>query len=184
MRLPRFLQSAIAKPVDPEPAVRATPDASYVEIAAHRAKVGRELEAVLYLYEDVFIVSSVSGIAETGEPTVLLVTTSDEALGRCVCDHLLQFELDTPSNLRDAKLADWRAYVASGAKSRNAFEAHAWYVSVSTAETALVVEARPRLSLHDEIAAKAWATPEHRRLGAVLRRAVRAAQTLRDAGIV
>ena len=69
------------------PVQRVLPNASFVELAARKAELGRELEARLHAYRDKLILTSVSGISEVGEPTVLPETVSDEELGRCVCDH-------------------------------------------------------------------------------------------------
>jgi hypothetical protein len=63
------------------------PEGSWVEIADYKKRLNAELRARAYFYEKKgYIVSAVSGIAETGEPTILPPDVADSDLGCCVCD--------------------------------------------------------------------------------------------------
>jgi hypothetical protein len=156
-----------------------------VEISNRKIAVGRELQAWLYLYDNrMLIICSVSGISETGEPSVLPLDVSDEDLGRCVCDHLLRFKPKSPENMRDRKKSDWAAYRVSHAKSMRHFEEKSWMVRVDTINTAISVYAFPRNSLWPEINAYGCARPMHENLGGTIRRTLRAATVLRENGIV
>ena len=95
---------------------QALPQASYVEISDRKAIIRHELRAHLYLYDNAkFIVCSVAGISETGDPTVLPLDVSDSDLGCCICAHLLEFDPKSPSDMRSHKKSDWGAYRVSGA---------------------------------------------------------------------
>jgi hypothetical protein len=48
--------------------------------------------------EEKFIISSISGISEHGEPIVFDINVSDENLGQALCDKLLEFQ---PRNIKD-----------------------------------------------------------------------------------
>ena len=176
-------EQAVDKPYVPVP--RALPHASHVEIAARRSTVGKELRARLYLYDDSqLLISSVSGIAETGLVTVLTSDVDDEVLGLAVCDHLLAFQRRSPENLRDDRLADWAVYRASGAKSGKRFEEKAWMVMIDTINSAIQFQVRPRITLHSEIFAGGQSGSDHANCGATLKRTLLAAKALRAAGLV
>lgn len=105
---------------------RVAPNGSWVELADHKKRVNHELRARAYFYDQKgFIVSSVSGISESGEPSILAAHTTDSDLGLCFCDHLLEFNpRDATDSYRgSSKLTDWKAFQVSGAKSVKAFEA-------------------------------------------------------------
>ena len=160
---------------------RVIPEGSYVEIANRKKQLECDLRARLYLYEEKhrIIVSSVSGIAETGNPTILPDDISDEELGRTVCDHLLEFDPNTPRG-RPPNPREWPAFRASGARSVTRFESHSWYVHVETVGVSIRVNANPRKSLHREISVEGIARPDHANLGAVIRRALSGAIALRE----
>ena len=102
---------------------RALTDHSTRELLDTKQKLGSELRAALYLYnDDKFIVSSIAGIAEYGDPIVLDANTTDESLGLSLCDKLLEFKPRNDQDLSKAKLDDWAAYKASGAKSGKTFD--------------------------------------------------------------
>jgi hypothetical protein len=125
-----------------------------------------------------------SVILETGDPSVLPIDVADADLGRAICDHLLRHEAREPGNLRDRKITDWAAYKASGERSGTAFKSKSWSISVETINQTLIVEATPMRSLHPELSVKAYAPPEHAPLGATVRKALRAAATLRSAELI
>jgi hypothetical protein len=161
------------------------PPHSGKEIRARREKLGRELEARFYFYDQrMFIVSAVSWIAEVGEPVVLPADVDDAALGRCVCDHLVLFETIPHKNARDAKLKDWGAFRVSGAKSARSFEEKSYMLRAETKNSVVFVDAAPRLSLHQEICARGVSNAGHAELGAAIRRTLKAAMELRRAGII
>jgi len=164
---------------------RATPSASYVEIANRERRIGQPLEARGYWYDEhLIILTAVAGIVEVGEAQVLPLDASDSDLGKFICDELLRYEAKSPSNLRDHKLNDWGAYRASGAKSASAFEARAVMLSFKSSGNTVTIEAAPRKSLHPEIHVTANAGPDHSDIGASARRALRAAAALRAAEII
>lgn len=164
---------------------RVLPSGSYVEIASRKKQLSCDLRASLYLYEkgQRIIVSSISGIAETGSPTVLPDDVSNDELGRTVCDHLLEFDPKSPAVI-GSKVTEWPAFVASGARSATGFESRSWYVYVRTAGDSIQVKAQPRKSLHDEISVAGVARPDHASLGAAIRRALAGAMALREKGII
>jgi hypothetical protein len=86
--------------------------------------------------------------------------------------------------MRDMKLTDWPAYQASGAKSVKSFEANSWMIEVDTINTAIVITARPRLSLYSEISVQGAANPRHEDLGAVIRKTLKAAMVLRANAVI
>jgi hypothetical protein len=164
--------------------LRASPDRFGGDIDRCRKRQGSELEARVYSYADKLIVSSVAGIAEVGDPTVLPADVASDDLGRVVWDHLLQFERRTPPLDRRTKLRDWGAFQASGAKSGRHFEENSWMAVVETKNTALLVNARPRKSLHSEMSVQVTAGFAHECIGERLKRALKAAAALREAGWV
>ncbi|PZO48541.1 MAG: hypothetical protein DCF16_16175 [Alphaproteobacteria bacterium] len=137
----------------------------------------------MYEEKQRIIVSSVSGIAETGAPTVLALDVSNDELGRVVCDHLLAFEPETPANLPSNK-TEWPAFIASGARSVSGFESHSWQVLVETVGDCIRINARPLKSLHHEISVEGIERPHHANLGAVIRRVLAGALALREKGVI
>lgn len=159
--------------------------ASYVEIAHYRRSLECELQARLYLYDETtFIVCSVSGISETGEPTMLPPDVSDNDLGCCVCDHLLSFNPKSPENMRTHKVSDWPAYKASGAKSIRAFQERTWRMMLTTSNTTIMIDAAPINTLWHEITAHGTSLPRHDNVGRVIRRTLRGAIVLRENGVI
>jgi hypothetical protein len=166
-------------------ATRVLPQASYVELSHRKAVIQHELRARLYLYDDVkLIVCSVAGISETGNPTVLPLDVSDSDLGCCICDHLLEFDPKSPTDMRSHKKSDWGAYRVSGAKSMRRFEEKSWMALIATVNSVIVINAFPRNSLWPEINAYGSSSPLHDKLGRTVRRTLRAAMVLRENGIV
>lgn len=138
-----------------------------------------------YFYEKIgFIICTLSGIAETGTPTIVSPDVANSELGRNVCDHLLCFDPKSPNNMRDMKLTDWPAYQASKTKSVKGFESNSWMIHADTVNTVIVVEAAPRLSLHAEIRVRGVTTPSHEDIGATIRKTLAAAMVLRDNAVI
>jgi hypothetical protein len=166
---------------------RALPDHSTRELTDIKQSLGSELCAALYLYnDDKFIVSSIAGIAEYGEPIVLDANTTDESLGLALCDKLLEFKPRNNQDLSRSKLDDWPAYKASGAKSGKAFEQKSTYVYVTTINSAIHIEAAPRATNEQNLKALC-SIPNgrsHSEIGAAVRKAINAATLLRNAGVL
>jgi hypothetical protein len=164
---------------------RTSPEGSWVEIINHKNLLNAELRARAYFYEKKgYIVSAVSGMAETGHPTILPSDVANSHLGCCVCDHLLEFSPRSPTGMRDLKLTDWPAYRASGAKSVKSFEASCWMIQIDTVNTAIVITTHPRLSLYPEISVQGTALPRHEDVGAVIRKTLKAAMVLRSNAVI
>ncbi len=156
------------------------------EIADAMKRLKNRLRAAVYLYESKFIICSISGFTEYGEPVVLEEDVSDEDLGRAVCDALLAYKRDNPPGRNADRLADWGAFRASGAKSGKAFENNSWYVYVRTINTVFRMEARPRVSNNKYLVAAATKPlgTLHVGVGQSLRKAIAGAKALRKEGLV
>lgn len=162
----------------------AIPSHSHKEINARKHDLGGELKARFYFYDQrMFIVSAVSWLAEVGQPAVLPAEVDDTALGKCVCDHLAMYETIPHDNTRN-KVSDWGAFRVSGARSARTFEERSFMLSAETMNSAILIEARPRLSLHTELAVCGSGDASHENLGNVIRRTLTAAMELRKAGII
>nr|WP_315467690.1 hypothetical protein [uncultured Undibacterium sp.] len=104
-----------------------------------------ELRVALYVFGEVaFIACATTGISETGTPLKLPFSVTDEDLGQSIRELLLQTYLHPAPSYIDAKLSDWPAYIASGAKSGRAFEEKSTYLSIETVNTALRLHASRR----------------------------------------
>jgi hypothetical protein len=160
--------------------------ASYVEINNHKKRVGRDLRAALYLYDNSkLIATSIAGFCETDEPTVLTVDAPNVLVGETICDHLLRFHPKTPRRSENLKKTDWPAYQVSGARSVSSFESHCWMVHIKTiGDNSVSMLAVPYKSLHPEVGVEGTARPEHEQVGAVLRRALNSAFAVRAAGLI
>lgn len=166
------------------------PGSSALAIKRKRAAIGGELSAHVYWYaEREFIVTSImsvpgSVILEVGEPSVLPFDVADEDLGRAICEHLLRHDARQPPNLRDRKSTEWPVFRASRDRSVSGFKAKSLLASIETVDLVLSIEAAPLTSPHAELSMKALAQPIHAELGAVVRRALKAADVVRKAGII
>ncbi|MHA7000257.1 hypothetical protein [Aeromonas schubertii] len=166
---------------------RALSDQSTRELIDTKKRLGVELRASLYLYDDVkFIVCSIAGIAEYGVPTVLDMNTSDESLGLALCEKLLDFKPNNERNLTNLKLDDWAAYKASGAKTGKAFEQKSIYAHIITVNSAIEIEAAPRITNEKELKALCSISNgrKHSEIGTAIRKAINAAILLRKAGVL
>ena len=153
--------------------------------AMKRLKCG--LRAAVYLYDESrFIISSIAGNTEYGEPVVLDAGVANDELGLAVCDTLLAYKRDNPRRHSAGKLEDWAAFRASGAKSGKAFENKSWYVYVRTINTAMRMEAQPRISNNQDLAAVASLSTGamHVAIGQALRKAIAGAKALRKENLV
>jgi hypothetical protein len=162
------------------------PERSTRELTDAKARIGKELRAAGYLYDEkTLIFSSITGIAECGPVQKLGMDSSEEGIGLAICDTLLEFGLHDPGKLADYKLSDWKAYAASGAKSSKHFEANSLYFEFQTVNSAIVLKARPRLSLESSFYAGASLSngQQHDVIGAALKRLVRGVKAMRDAGV-
>jgi len=167
------------------PAPRIQPEGSWVEITRRRESIGYELRARLYLFKARLIISSVAGISEYGEPTVLPADIDADRLGLCICDHLLQFRPKTPSLERNPKLKDWKSFEASGAKSGREFRENAWIAGIETMNSAILINAKPYNSLHNEIAVQGMTNHgPHQDIGNAILRTLKAASILRESGVI
>lgn len=159
---------------------------SALQIAARRRQLKSELRAALYFYDSSkFIVSAITGIVEVGEPVVVLATESDANLGRAICDKLLEHgHHPAPQSLRDQKLGDWGAFRASGAESGKQFENNSVFVHVRTINQVIAFEARPRVTLEQNLFVGTTLSASHVELGAGLRKAIGAVGVMRAAGLL
>lgn len=170
-----------------EPVARVSPDRSAVEINDAKARLGKELRAVLYLYADrKYIVSSTSSIVETGAPTVLDLAAPDDQIGLAICDKLLDAWRHDPGNLREYSQDAWQVLRASGAKSGRQFEENSLYMNIETINSAISFQARYRRTLRPAFHAGAVLSnaAEHEEIGATVRRLVAAVKALREADIL
>ena len=170
-----------------EPAARASPDRSAVEINDAKARLGKELRAVLYLYADSkYLVSSTSSIVETGAPTVLDLSVPDDQIGLAICNKLLDAWRHDPGNLREYSQDAWQVLKASGAKSGRQFEENSVYMNIETVNSAIRFQASYRLTLRPAFHAGAVLSnaAEHEEIGATVRRLVVAVKALREADIL
>lgn len=164
---------------------RVLPERSAREIADARKRARGELSASLYYYNDeVFIVCGIAESAEYGEPNVLDRDIADAALGLAVCDALLAYTPRRKSAGRS--LDDWAAYRMSGARSARAFEQASTYVYITTVETAIRIDAAPRVTNEKSLHAVCTvaSTQMHIDIGSAVRKAIAASAALRDAGLL
>lgn len=167
-----------------EPARRASPDHSAVEINDARLRTGKELRAVLYLYGDsTYIVSSTTSIAETGTPIVLDASAPNDQIGLAICDKLLDAWQHDLGDLRAHKQDDWQVLKASGAKTGKQFNENALYMVIETINSAIRFQMRYRVTLEPDFHAGAVLSNgvEHEQIGITVRRLVIAAKALREA---
>lgn len=188
--MPIFRRSVPRPAAADDSGIADAPGSSLLAIGRRRAAIGGELRAHVYRHADSkFLLVSImsvpgSAMLETGEPSVLPFDAADDALGRSVCEHLLQHDARQPPDLRDRKLTDWAVFRASQESAVSGFESRSMRVAVATANLLLELEAAPLRSLHPEISVKGIAHPRHGELGATIRRSLAAVDALRQAGLV
>lgn len=168
-------------------AERVLPNQSTNELIDAKEHVGSELQAAVYLYNDEkFIICSIAGISEYGEPAILNAAASDESLGLSLCDRLLQFQRSAERDISKDTLNDWAAFKASGAKTAKAFEQKSIYVYVTTMNSAIRIEAGPRVTNDGSIKALCSISNgrDHSEIGAAIRKAIEATKALRNVGML
>lgn len=166
---------------------RVAPERSTREITDAKKRLRSELRAAAYFYNDEkFIVCSIANITEYGEPIVLEANASEQQLGVALCDKLLQYQANDNRKQSKSKLEDWAAFKASGAKSGRAFEQNSIYVYVTTINTAINIDAAPRVSNEQDLQARCVVSNgrTHSEIGMALRKAIKAAMVLRNAGML
>ena len=157
------------------------------ELIDTKARLGRELRAAGYLYEGkTLIFSAISGISECGPVLVHSINDSDEDIGRSICDKLLESEMHEKGNPSESRVANWSAYIASGAKSARQFETNSLYLSFSTMNSAVIIKARHRVSLEPSfyVGADLSNGGEHEAFAVALRRLVKAVNVLRQESVL
>lgn len=156
---------------------------------------GHPLKATVYRYDQkMFLITSIQwkdGLScEFGEPSVLPIDVSNDDLGRTIGEHLLRHESSdpilggSPRNMKYSIKKNWPIFVASKAKSMTSFESRSFQVTIEAHLHGLRLDARPRKTLHPSITVHAEVRPELEDLGAAVRRVLRGADALRDAGVV
>ena len=145
----------------------------------------KEGVARLYEYGDRRFVCSVAGIAETDSLTELNVDAADSDLGQAIVHHLMEYDPQDSRDLRQFRLTDWLAYKRSGARSVKGFESKLWHVDLSLKNGDVTAEARPRLSLKDNISVQGTARVHlTEQVGRAVRESLEAAKALREAELV
>lgn len=165
---------------------RVAPERSTRELMDTRKRLRSELRASIYRYKNKFILCSIAGNTEYGEPLLLATEVSDEQLGLALCDQLLRYRSTEIRNRSKSTLSNWAAFKTSGANSARSFEEHAMFVYVKTINTAIIIEAAPRVSNEKELVAQCSVSNGrvHAEIGAAVRKAIKAAEVLRDAGML
>lgn len=141
--------------------------------------------ARLYEYRTSLIVCSQSAEWETEALTKLDILIGDADLGDAVLEHLYDFRPDVEAD-PSKKLTDWPAYKVSGAKSVRAFERELWQVQLNVMNSAVLVNARPRLSLNDFCLSSSTMANRSQpaQVGRAVRQAIAAVKVLREQGVV
>ena len=176
----------------PDISRRVVADRSGREIADLQAHFGHEIRTTVYFYNcERVLAAPLTGTpgnihAELRAPMVEDEPVSDENLGYIALQSLLSFNSEPVPSLRDSKRSDWTTYKASGAKSLKAFNGATIAVSLQTEHGGIKLEAASMLPEDSVFAVRAWAPISivHSELGQLIRKLIRGAVTLRDAGIV
>lgn len=144
-----------------------------------------EAKARLYRYGERFFVTSVAEISEYDEPTIAAVDCPDGQLGAAALWHLAQYRVEPLKGARSKNLTDWRVFQASGAKSVRAFEKDAWHVDLALMNSAVLIWARPRLSLETNLSAYGdCSRHDPDMVGATIRKVLAAAEILRSNSVL
>lgn len=166
---------------------RVLPDQSTREIMDAKTRLNSELKAAVYMYNDEkFIICSIAGFSEHGEPIVLDINASDEELGLSLCDKLLEFKTSSARDASKDKLDDWAAFNVSGSKTGKAFESKSIFIYVRTVNTAINIEASPRITNYNSLKALNSISNgmRHSEIGSAIRKAIEASKVLRNAGML
>jgi hypothetical protein len=176
----------------PDISRRVVAERSGREIADLRAHFGHEIRTTIYFYNNESVLAvPLTGTpgnmqAELLAPLVEEEPVSDERLGFIALQSLLSYRSEPAPSLRDWKIKDWATFKASGAKSVKAFNLASTAVSLETLFGGIRIEAGPLVPNDSVFAVRAWApiSVAHSELGQLLRKVVRGAFALRDAGVV
>jgi hypothetical protein len=176
----------------PDISRRVLADRSGREIADLQAHFGHEIRTTVYFYNGGRVLAApLTGTpgnihAELRVPLVEREPVSDEHLGYIALQSLLSYSSEPVPSLKDAKLTDWTTFKASGAKSVKAFNSATIAVSLQTAYGGINLEAGPLVPEDSVFAVRAWAPISivHSELGQLIRKLIRGAEALRDAGVV
>jgi hypothetical protein len=171
---------------------RVVPDRSGREIVDLVAHYGHELRANVYFHDArQVLAAALTGTpgnlyAELRPPQVEAELVDDERLGAIALHALLSFDSTGVPSMRDYKPTDWSTYQASGAPSVKAFNRTTIAVSLETMHGTIRIEAASLLPGDSVFAVRALAPVSvvHSEMGQLLRRVVRGAQALRDAGVM
>ncbi|MBT9290086.1 hypothetical protein [Prosthecodimorpha staleyi] len=156
---------------------------------------GHPLKATVYRYDrKMFLVTSIQwkdGLSrEFGDPSVLPIDIENEVLNKTICEHLLRHESSnpilggSPRGMSYSIKNNWPIFMASKAKSMTSFESRSFQVAIEAHLHGVLLDARPRKTLHPSITVHAEVRPELEDLGAAVRRVLRGADALREAGVV
>jgi hypothetical protein len=171
---------------------RVVPDRSGRELVDLVAHYGHEVCANIYFHDGLQVLAApMTGTpgnlyAELRDPQVEPEPVDDERLGAMALHALLSFDSAAVPSLRDFKLTDWSTFKASGAPSVKAFNRTSIAVRLETIYGTIRLEAAPLLPNDSVFAVRALASVStmHSELGQLLRKLVRGAEALRDAGVV
>lgn len=169
---------------------------SLLALSRCRKRLGEDLRVHVYRYDSkTFLITSMmradqGALTEDGTPTVLLVDSSNEDLGRAICEHLLAYKVLDRIASPNTKLTDWPIFKASGAKSVKSFEAKCLYASIVATPFSIDIETHPYRRLTDGFCIKngfcikSSVQPVHEDVGAMLRRTMRGVDALRERGLI
>lgn len=142
-------------------------------------------QARFYEFEEQYLICSVAGIAETASITLLNIGANSAAIGEAAIKHLDEFQKESPKSLQNEKSTDWVAFQKSGAKSVKAFEKKLWHFDLALMNSAVLIWAKPRKSLHHDLSTYMTARRfDTEGTGEAIRKAIEAAKALRDEGLV
>jgi len=176
----------------PNVSQRVVADRSGYEISELEKFFGHSLSCSLYFYEQKRILAApMTGTpgniyAELREPLVLDEPAPDEDVGFTALQAMLLFDSSPVVIPAKWKATDWLTFQASGAKSLRAFDQASCHVRLKTVDGGGIDIESSWLHLHDSlICARGWVpiSIRHSELGQLLRKLVRGARLLRDAGV-
>ena len=160
------------------------PRGAITPLQERRYDIGAELQARAYLHQGSgFIISSVAGIAEAGDVTVLPHDCTEHALGDAIWAHLLQYEVKSP-HIADRKATDWAAFKASGERSVRKFQESCYFMRIETLNQAVLLNARPHNSLKPTLSMAAMANHDKAAIGKAVRECFNGARVLREQGVL
>ncbi len=167
-------------------------DRTGAEIFALVAHYGHELRGVIYFYDERRILApALTGRpgdihAELTEPLVEEEPLPNARVGYMALDTLLRYRPKRVSARKMRKLTDWPTFLASGAQSVKAFNRRAVRISLRTCHGAIELEAACAIKPERTYTVNACVPVSitHEELGQTLRKLVRGANILQEAGLV